>query len=137
MAKKKKNAGKEFDFSTDNTGGDDNPFAALSGLSEQLPQGPDRPVTEEATPAEESHKNDQVLRVYLDRKQRRGKEATIVRGFVGDEATLKDLGKMLKSKCGVGGSVKDGEIIIQGNKRDQVVDLLVGMGYRDTKKAGG
>ena len=75
--------------------------------------------------------------LFLDRKHRGGKEATIVRGFEGEESVLKDLGKTLKAKCGVGGSVKDGEIIIQGNKRDKVVALLLEMGYRNTKKSGG
>lgn len=79
---------------------------------------------------------EQNLRVWLDRKQRGGKTVTLVKGFVGSEADLADLGRMLKSKCGVGGSAKDGEIIIQGDHRDRVVDLLVAAGYK-CKKAGG
>lgn len=79
---------------------------------------------------------EQNLRVWLDRKQRGGKTVTLVKGFVGSEADLADLGRMLKSKCGVGGSAKDGEIIIQGDHRDRVVDLLVAVGYK-CKKAGG
>lgn len=78
----------------------------------------------------------QDLRVWLDRKQRGGKVATLVRGFVGTEDELKELAKMLKSKCGVGGAAKDGEIIIQGEQRDKVVDLLTKAGYK-AKKAGG
>ena len=79
---------------------------------------------------------EQRLYVSIDRKQRKGKEVTLVEGFVGDPDDLKDLGKMLKSKCGVGGSVKDGEILIQGNVRDKVYDLLVKEGYSVKKKGG-
>ncbi len=86
---------------------------------------------EQTLPAEK-----QQLRVWLDSKQRAGKVATIVRGFVGSEADLKELGKMLKTRCGVGGSAKDGEIIIQGDHRDRVMDILIKSGYK-CKKAGG
>lgn len=80
--------------------------------------------------------NQQDLRVMLDRKNRKGKAATLVTGFVGTEDDLKDLGKMLKTKCGVGGSAKDGEIIIQGDLRDKVLELLKNAGYK-AKKSGG
>ena len=79
---------------------------------------------------------DQLLYASIDRKQRKGKEVTLVEGFVGTEDDLKDLAKTLKSKCGTGGSAKDGEIIIQGNKKDKVADLLEDMGYRVKKKGG-
>lgn len=87
--------------------------------------------------AEELPARQQKLRVMVDRKQRKGKEATLVTGFVGPEDSLRELGKYLKAKCGVGGSAKDGEIIIQGNQRDRVVELLKEKGYSNTKAAGG
>lgn len=77
----------------------------------------------------------QDLRVWLDRKQRAGKTVTLVKGFVGREADLAELARLLKSRCGVGGSAKEGEIIIQGDHRDRVAELLVKSGYR-CKKAG-
>ena len=79
----------------------------------------------------------QKLYVSIDRKQRKGKEVTLIEGYIGHTDDLKDLGKMLKSKCGVGGAVKDGEIMIQGNNRDNVVKLLLDAGYSQTKKKGG
>lgn len=77
----------------------------------------------------------QNLRVWLDRLKG-GRVATVVRGFVGSDDDLTALGKELKKSCGVGGTAKDGEIIIQGDHRDRVVDLLTKAGYR-CKRAGG
>lgn len=78
----------------------------------------------------------QQLKVFIDRKNRKGKAVTVVTGFTGSGEDLKELGRELKSKCGVGGSVKDGEIIVQGELREKIFDLLTGMGY-GVKKAGG
>ncbi|MCD8072967.1 MAG: translation initiation factor [Alistipes sp.] len=77
----------------------------------------------------------QDLRVWLERRKG-GKVATIVRGFRGSETALRDLGAMLKSRCGVGGTTKEGEILIQGDFRDRVVAILQEEGYK-VKKAGG
>ena len=77
----------------------------------------------------------QELRVWLDRKQRGGKTVTLVRGFEGRADDLAELARMLKQKCGVGGSAKEGEIVIQGDHRDRVVAILTAAGYR-CKKAG-
>lgn len=78
------------------------------------------------TPAPE----DQRLTVTIDRRNRGGKQVTLVKGFVGKEEDLISLGKILKVKCGTGGSAKDGEIVIQGDMRDKVTALLNEMGYR-------
>lgn len=78
----------------------------------------------------------QELRVWLDRKQRRGKSVTLIKGFVGRPEDLKQLGKELKSRCGVGGTVKNGEVLLQGDCRDQAMDFLTAHGYK-AKRAGG
>ena len=98
---------------------------------------PDYNYDHDAEEVETLPNQQQKLRVQIDRKQRRGKEVTLITGFVGSEDDLKSLGKMLKSKCGVGGSAKDGEIIVQGNNKQKVLDLLKKEGYSQTKGVGG
>ena len=91
---------------------------------------------EQAETAETLPPARQNLRVWLDRKQRGGKTVTLVKGFVGSDADLGELALLLKTRCGVGGAAKDGEIIIQGDHRDRVVEILAKAGYK-CKKAGG
>ena len=78
----------------------------------------------------------QDLRVSIDRKQRGGKAVTLVTGFIGKEEDLEALGKILKTKCGVGGSAKEGEIIVQGDHCSKVLSLLLDLGYK-AKRSGG
>ena len=78
----------------------------------------------------------QKLRVSLDRKNRGGKTVTLITGFIGTEDDLKALGKLLKGCCGVGGTAKDGEIIIQGDFKQRILDLLKSKGYSQSKPVG-
>ena len=79
-------------------------------------------------------KERQNLRVWRDTHGRAGKVATVVKGFVGSDEDLEELGKILKRKSGVGGSTKDGQIIIQGENRDRVLQILLDEGYSRTKR---
>jgi translation initiation factor 1 len=78
----------------------------------------------------------QKLRVRLDTRHRAGKAVTLVEKFIGKPDDLEDLGKKLKNFCGTGGSAKDGEIIVQGDQRDKVMQWLLKNGYTQSKKAG-
>ncbi len=95
---------------------------------------PDFSFKEEPSTSETLPPAQQKLKVRLDTKHRAGKAVTLVTGFIGKQENLEDLGKKLKSFCGTGGSAKDGEIIVQGDQRDKVLQWLVNNGYKQTKK---
>ena len=92
---------------------------------------PDYQFEQEEIPEQETlPAKEQKLIVKIDKKGRGGKQVTVVEGFIGKDEDLEDLGKMLKSKCGVGGSVKEGLILVQGDQRDKITNILTTMGYR-------
>ncbi len=84
----------------------------------------DQPEAETLSPEK------QRLIVSIDRSHRAGKQVTLVKGFIGNNEALEVLGKQLKTKCGVGGTVKDGVIILQGDFRERAMELLIAMGYK-------
>jgi len=104
---------------------------AFSGLV--FSTNPDLMKEEEETTEETLAPAAQNLKVRLDKKQRAGKTVTLVDGFAGNNDDLAELGKKLKTKCGAGGSAKDGEILIQGDYKDKVVAWLKEWGYTRTK----
>lgn len=117
MSKKKKDSFKNREGVVYSTNPDFNFFENIPGLQDTLPN------------------EEQNLLIRIERKGRGGKVVTIVEGFVGSSDDLKELGKLLKNKCGVGGSQKDGEIIIQGDVKDKVYSILSEENYK-VKKSG-
>lgn len=99
-----------------------------------LPEGTDPPRPETASPTRPALGS--LLRIHLVRLKG-NKEATVIRGWTGTASEMEDLGKLLKKLCGVGGSAKDGEILLQGNHRDRVLKWLLAEGYKQSKLAGG
>lgn len=95
---------------------------------------PDYHYQEENSAPDETLPNEkQLLCVSLDRRNRKGKAVTLITGFTGTNNDLETLGKLLKTKCGVGGSAKDGEIIVQGDHRQKVLEILQKEGYAKTR----
>lgn len=90
-------------------------------------------TTDEKEEIETLPKQQQKLRVNIEKNHRGGKTVTIVKNFIGSDDDMKELGKLLKTKCGVGGSVKDGEVLIQGDFKTKVIELLRKEGYTQTK----
>ncbi len=111
-----------------------NDLSALGGFVFSTNQDFELQGQEETIKTLANHK--QHLEVHLDKKNRAGKIATLIKGFEGTDQDLKNLAKQLKTLCGVGGSQKDGEILIQGNFRDKIMDFLKKQGY-NVKRVGG
>lgn len=97
---------------------------------------PDFEYDDEEQELETLPPEEQLLYVSIDRKKRKGKEVTLIEGFEGTDDDLKTLAKVLKSSCGVGGTAKDGEILIQGDFRDKIMDILAEKGYKTKRKGG-
>ncbi len=96
---------------------------------------PDFKIPEENAGEQETQEpQQQQLKIRLDKKHRAGKAVTLVEGFVGSQEDMEDLGKKLKSFCGTGGSVKDGEIIVQGDNCEKVLQWLQKNGYKSAKR---
>ncbi|MDX2281402.1 MAG: translation initiation factor [Saprospiraceae bacterium] len=97
---------------------------------------PDFQLNQEEDTTETLAPEKQILRIWLERVKG-GKEATVIKGFIGTDDDIEALAKLLKNKCASGGNAKDGIILVQGDHRDKVLALLLDQGYKNTKKAGG
>lgn len=95
-----------------------------------------KPEQENNNPESTLSPQQQILKIWLDKKHRGGKAVTLIEGFDGTENDIKELGKKLKTFCGTGGSVKDGQIIVQGDNRDKILQWLLKQGFVKAKKMG-
>lgn len=102
-------------------------LSSLLSSSPDIQQDTSEEVATEEVPEQ---KQKEPLRIEFDKKHRKGKEATIISGFLGSEEELKELARMLKIKCGVGGSARGGEILIQGDFRNKAKEILTDEGYK-------
>jgi translation initiation factor 1 len=109
-------------------------FSSLGGLV--FSTDPELKISEPNNETETPSPDKQTLRIWLERGKG-GKETTAVKGFQGSDTELESLAKLLKNKCAAGGSAKDGIILVQGDHREKVLKLLLELGYKNTKKAGG
>lgn len=109
-------------------------FGDLGGMV--FSTNPDYTSDEEMEEQESVPKHKQTLYVSYDKKQRKGKVVTLVQGFEGSDAELTSLGKLLKNKCGAGGTAKDGEILVQGNFVTKIMEILSKEGFNVKKKGG-
>lgn len=117
----------------------DNPFDVLSNLDlgeDVSDKQSSTPVEKEGNKLHEGRKQ-QRIRVQLQKKKRNGKPVSVITGFNEYREDMKEIAKLLKVKLGVGGSYTDDEIVIQGQNRDKIIELLKSIGFRDVKKAGG
>lgn len=116
----------------------DNPFNILSDLEFSENEVPEKNDNKDEDNSEVmNERKNQTIRVWLQKKKRNGKPVSVITGFNEYKEDIKALAKLLKTKLGVGGSNTDDEIVIQGQNRDKVIEILKSQGFKDVKKAGG
>ncbi|MGB3197570.1 MAG: translation initiation factor [Saprospiraceae bacterium] len=113
------------------------PLNDLSQLNLAYSTNPNQSFDQEDDEVEISPKNKQKIRVRLDTRLRAGKTVTRIDGLEESDKVLEEMCKKFKQKCGVGGSVKEGEIMIQGDHVQKIIAELISLGYKDTKRSGG
>ncbi|MEZ4906930.1 MAG: translation initiation factor [Saprospiraceae bacterium] len=115
----------------------DNPFDILSELNFENSEYENEELEQEEQASTIQDYSNIKLRIWLEKKHRAGKPVSLITGFDDKDIDLKELSKTIKSKLGVGGSVKNSEIIIQSQNRDEIINILKASGFKDVKKAGG